>query len=67
MEQLSLYSNEVVLKNQQLVHVIDGAFQSILELAIPTEMPAETRIHRLVAGAHEAREELTKVQRELNL
>jgi len=47
--------------------VIDDACQSVPELAIPPSIPAEARIHRLAAGVCEAREEMTKVQLDLNL
>lgn len=67
MEQLSLQRNKVVLKNQQLVQVIEEACQTIPELAIPTDIPAEARIHRFIVGVCEAREEMTKVQLDLNL
>ena len=57
----------MVLQNQQLVQVIDDACQSIQELAIPENMLAEARIHRVAVGVCEAREEMTKVQLELNI
>jgi len=37
------------------------------ELSIPTDAPVEARIHWLAARVHEAYEEMTKVQLELNL
>jgi len=46
---------------------LDEAYQSVLELAIPADIPAEVRIHRLATGVCEAREEMTKVQLELSL
>ena len=39
----------------------------VLELAILAEAPAGVFIHRLTTGMHEAREEMGKVQLELNL
>jgi len=56
MEQLSLQRDEVVSQNQQLIEMIDDTFQSVLELVIPTDIPAEARIHMLAVGVHEARE-----------
>jgi len=38
-----------------------------LELAIPVDIIVEVHIHRLAAGLREAREEMTKVQLDLNL
>lgn len=67
MEQLSLQHDELVSQNQQLVKVIDDACQSVPELAIPADIPAETKIHKLATGVREAREEMTKVLLELNL
>jgi len=67
MEQLSLQRDEVVSQNRQMVQVLEEAFQMVPELAIPANAPAEARIHRLAAGVHEAWEEMTKVQLELNL
>ena len=37
------------------------------KLAIPTEAPAKVRTRRLAAGVHEVKEEMAKVQLELNL
>jgi len=39
----------------------------VLELAIPAEAPTEARIQRLAVGVREVREEMAKVQLELNL
>jgi len=50
-----------------LVQVIDEVFQSILELAIPADIPAKAHIHRLATGVREARELMKNVQLELNL
>jgi len=47
--------------------VVDDACKGILELAIPANLPAAKRIHKLVTGIHEAKEEMKKVQLELNL
>ena len=47
--------------------MIDDACQSIPELAIPVDILAEARIHRLATGAREARDEMIKVQLELNI
>ena len=67
MEQLSLYHEEVMSQNRQMVQVLEEACQMVLELAIPAEEPAEVRIQRLAAGVREAREEMVKVQLELSL
>lgn len=67
MEQLSLQHNELVSQSQQLVQVIDGTCQSILELAILVDILAKAQIHRLATEACESKEEMTKVQLELNL
>lgn len=67
MEQLSLQHDEVVSQNQQLVHVIDEACQSFPELAVIADILVEAPLHRLAAGVREVREEMTKVQLELNL
>jgi hypothetical protein len=67
MEQLSLQRDEVVSQNRQMVQVLEEACQMVPELAIPAEAPAEARIQRLAAGVREAREEMAKVQLELNL
>ena len=37
------------------------------KLVIPIEEPAEARIRRLAAGVREVKEEIAKVQLELNL
>ena len=50
-----------------MVQVLEEAYQMVPELAIPSDAPAEEHIHRLVAGVQNAREEMTKVQLELNL
>ena len=47
--------------------MIGNACRSIPELAIPLDVPEEVQIHRLITGVYEAREEMTKVQLELNL
>ena len=47
--------------------MVDDAFHNVLELAIPADILVEVRIHKLVVGVREAREEMTKVQLELNL
>ena len=49
------------------MQVIGNACRSVPELAIPTDLPVEVLIHMLVVGVHKAREEMTKVQLELNL
>lgn len=67
MEQLSLQCDELVLQNQQLVLVIGDACQNIPELAIPADLPTEVWIHRLAARVDETREEMTKIQLDLNL
>lgn len=38
-----------------------------LELAIQAEEPVEVHVKKLVAGVHDGREEMAKVQLELNL
>ena len=60
-EQLSLECDELVSQNQQLVQVIEDSCRSVPELAIPTDIPVEVRIHKLVAGVYKAMEEMTKV------
>jgi len=67
MEQLSLQRDDLVSQNQHLVQVVDDACQSVPELAILVDLLVEVWIHRLATGVHEAREETTKVQLELNL
>lgn len=67
MEQLSLQRDKLLSQNQHLVQMIDDACQSIPKLAILADIPVEARIQRLAAGVYEAREEITKVQLELNL
>lgn len=67
MEQLSLQRDEVVSQNRQLVQVLDEGCQSIPQLAILADTPAEAHIHRLAAGVHKAQEEMKKVQLDLNL
>lgn len=47
--------------------MIDNACQCISELDILADIPVEAWIHRLATWVHEAREEMTKVQLELNL
>lgn len=49
------------------MQVVEEVCQMVLESAIPTEAPAEARIWRLVARVHEVKEEISKVQLELNL
>lgn len=47
--------------------MVDDTCQCVLEMAITADLLVEVRIHNLVTGIHEAREEMTKVQLELNL
>lgn len=54
-------------QNQHLVHTVDDACRRVLELAIATNLPVEVRIHSLACGFYDAKEEMTKVQLELNL
>lgn len=50
-------------QNIQLVQVVEEACEMVPELAIPTQ----ACIWRLAAGVREAKEEMAKVQLELNL
>ena len=47
--------------------MLDKACQSVPALAIAVDTPTKARIHMLASGVREAREEMTNVQRELNL
>ena len=67
MEQLSLQHDKVVAQNRQIVQVVEEACQMVLELAIQGEEPVEAHIQKLAAGVREAKEEMAKVQLELNL
>ena len=49
------------------MQVIGNDFRSILELAIPADLPVEVQIHTLETIVREDREETTKIQLELNL
>lgn len=67
MEQLSLQHDELVSQNQRLVQKVDDACRRVLEMAIAVDLPVEVWIHSLASGAHDANEEATNVQLELNL
>lgn len=47
--------------------MVDDACRHIPEPAIAADLSVEVRIHSLETGVHEARDEMTKVQLELNL
>jgi len=47
--------------------MVDDTCRSILELAILEDLLVKVQINRLATRVHKAREEMTKVQLELNL
>jgi len=67
MEQISLQHDELVLRNQQLVQVINDACNRVPALAIPTDIPTEVRTHRLAVWVHDVKEVMAKVRLELNI
>ena len=67
MEHLSLQHNEVVAQDKKIVQVVEEAYQMVLELAIQVEEPVEVRVWKLVGGVRKAKEEMARVQQELNL
>lgn len=50
-----------------MVQVMEEAYEMVPELVILAEAPPEVHIQRLASGVCEAREEMAKVQLELNL
>lgn len=52
MQQLSLYHDEVVVQKQQMVQVVEEAYQMVPELANPTKAPTEVLIQRLALVVH---------------
>jgi len=66
-EQFSLQHDKVVAQNRQIVQVVDEACQMVPELAIQVEQPTKVRIWKLAARVREAKEEMAKVQLELNI
>lgn len=62
MDQFKIYRDELVVQVSKLEQAIDDACRSVPELAMPAE-----RAHRLVVRVREAREEMIKVQLELDL
>ena len=66
-EKLSLQHDELVSQIQQLVDMADDTYRCILELTIMVNLPVEVRIHSLVSGVHDTREEMKRVQLKMNL
>ena len=66
-EHLSLHYDELVLQNLQLVQTVDDACQCVPELSIPANLPTEVCIHYLSSGFRNTREEISRVQLEINL
>ena len=66
-EQLSLQRNEAVAQNQQLEQIVEEACHRVLELENATDLPIGMWIHKLASGFHEAKEEATRIQLDLNL
>ena len=66
-EQLSLQCDEVLVQNQQLEQIVEEAFRRAPELEIAIDLLVGVRIHTLASGFHEAKEEVMRIQLELNL
>ena len=64
---MSLQRDEVVAQNIHIVQVVEEACKMVPELAIPTEESVKARVHNLAAGVCDEREEMARVQLELNL
>lgn len=54
-------------QNRNIVQVVDEAYKKVPELAIQAEEPVEVGIRKLAPRVREAKEEIAKVQLELNL
>ena len=66
-EQLSLQHDEVLVQKQQLEKMVEEACRHVPKLEIVTDLPVRVRIHKLSSAFHEAKEEATRVQLDLNL
>jgi len=67
MDQLKIQRNELVAQSSGLEQVVEDSCRSVPELAVLTKLLVAERVHILAAGVHEAWEEMTKVQLEMNL
>ena len=67
MEQLNRQCDEIVVQTQGLAQAVDDAYRTVPELVVPTDLLVGERIHRLAGGFHEAKEEATRIQLDLNL
>jgi len=66
-EQLGLQCSEVVEQNKKIMHVMEEAYQMVLELDIHAEEQVEARVGKLATGVCDARVEMDRVQLELDL
>lgn len=64
---MSLQHDVVVAQDGNIVQVVEEAFWMVPKLAILAEELVEARIHRLAVGVCDAREEMARVQLDLNL
>ncbi len=60
-EQLSLQHDEAVAQTQQLEQIIEEACHRVPKLEIVADLLVGIRIHKLVSGFHEAKEEATRI------
>jgi len=66
-EKHSLQHNEALVQNQQLEQIVEEACRHAPQLEIATDLLVGVWIHRLASGFHEAKEEATRIQLDLNL
>ena len=50
-----------MVQNKQIMHIVEEAYQMVLELAIQAEELVEARIWKLTIGMCDTREEMTRV------
>lgn len=66
-KKLSLQCDEALVQNQHQEKIVEEACHRTPELEIATNLLVGVRIHKLASGFHEAKEEATRIQLDLNL